>query len=553
MENRVRHLPIDLLPLGPLLRESLSQRPAPASFGGRCVPARPDQIPPRPAVEDPALLERADLAERLAEQLAPLQPHAAVELALEDLARPDSLAVVAGQQPGFMGGPLSTLHKALHAVALAAELRRAWKRPVVALFWVHGDDHDLAEVRAQTVLNRHLDLAKVGLSGMGTGRQAIGRLELDDERHGLGAVREHLRHLLAESEWRDPALDLFLPRPGETLASRQVRALTGLLGHTGLICLEPEWLRPELSRALARLVECEPWKHLDAGLARLRAAGLRSELEPERTAWVYTFDDKGRVALRHDGEGGYRRDDEPGSRKPHELAAALVDRPADFTAGALLRPLTQDLCLPTVATVGGPGELAYQAPLTELYRAANVHAPAFVPRQTVSLVSPATRTALRRLDATLADVIAARGEFAPPASSVARPAVLAELRAAAAAHAAALRKLRDPLAEVDRGLAIQLRRVATQTEDLVDKLARKAERVAQNRSGKARRHYRRLNNVLYPNGAPQERVLGTLAYLCAFGTEWIDDLLAAIDPFPTEHLVLDLRIEDDLPTEHRDD
>lgn len=553
MENRVRHLPIDLLPLGPLLRECLSQRPAPPSFGGRCVPARADQIVPRPVVEDPTLLERADLAERLSEHLAPLQPHAAVELALEDLAHPDCLAVVAGQQPAFIGGPLSTLIKALHAVTLARELRRKWKRPVVALFWVHGDDHDLAEMRAQTLLNRHLDLARVGLSGMGSGRQPIGRLTLEDERHGLPELREHLRHLLAESEWRDPALELFMPEAGQTLASQQVRAFTALLGHTGLICLEPEWLRPELSRALARLVQLKPWEHVSAGLERLVRGGLKSDLEVERTAWLYTVDDKGRLPLRHDGQGGFKRDDEPGSRKPSELAALLVDRPADFSAGALLRPLTQDMCLPTVATVGGPGELAYQAPLTELYRAAGAFAPAFVPRQSATLVSPATRTALRRLKVELSEVLAARGELAPERASQERPAVLDELRAAADANAAALRALREPLAEIDRGLANQLRRAAGHTHRLVENLARKAERASQNRSGKARRHYRQLNNALYPNGQPQERVLGTLAYLCAFGTSWVDDLLEAIDPFPTEHLVLDLKVEDDLPEERRDD
>lgn len=55
--------------------------------------------------------------------------------------------VVTGQQPGFLGGPLLTLHKVATAVALA-RLRSEAGQETVPVFWCGDDDDDLAEALA---------------------------------------------------------------------------------------------------------------------------------------------------------------------------------------------------------------------------------------------------------------------------------------------------------------------------------------------------------------------------------------------------------------------
>ena len=58
-----------------------------------------------------------------------------------------AVMVVTGQQVGYLGGPFYTLLKAYHTVRLAAELERELGQAVLPLFWLEGEDHDLAEVR----------------------------------------------------------------------------------------------------------------------------------------------------------------------------------------------------------------------------------------------------------------------------------------------------------------------------------------------------------------------------------------------------------------------
>ena len=95
---------------------------------------------------------RAYPAARRAQVAAVLRKQATrfdlLELSRESLARferPNSLAVVAGQQPGLFGGPLYTLYKALTAIAFARDLEAKTGVPAVPIFWIASDDHDFEE------------------------------------------------------------------------------------------------------------------------------------------------------------------------------------------------------------------------------------------------------------------------------------------------------------------------------------------------------------------------------------------------------------------------
>ncbi|QDU70124.1 bacillithiol biosynthesis protein BshC [Engelhardtia mirabilis] len=535
----LEHLPADVLGLSALSRAVLADRPRPQALGGLPVPARLEHFDPATACADSTFLERSELVERFHSWRAhegldaPLHP--AQARSLERLSDSRSQVVVCGQQPGFLGGPLLNLYKALHTVRLAAALEQQWSRPVVPLFWCHSDDHDLAEMGHAHVLNPHLDIARIGLPGMGSGRRSIGTLALDREAHRLPALLEHLRQLLPPGEGREPLLEAFFPRHGETLATAFVRGWDHVLGHTGLLIIEPAALREPLSRALAHLVSGDLDGNLRMGLRRLADHVGSADLDPERVPWVFEQADDGRRALRW-SNGAYRYDGEVGGRTGFELAARIVDQPGRWSAGVLTRPLVQDLCLPVAAYVGGWGELGYHAPLAEIRTASASPLTPFCHRLAATLVDPTLGNALRSVGLSLAEALAARGQLSNPDSEEDAPPVIHKLRSVNSQKSAALNELRTPLAELDRGLANQLRRAARQSEELVEKIARKAERAAANRTGRSNRHLRRVNNSLFGRDLPQERLLTIVQAGAALGLEWIDELLPDIEPLPSEHL-----------------
>ena len=523
-------LSADVVGLSPLARAALG--------GELCVPGvRVSRAAEE--VEQPAERfdqeARASLAERLEEALGPVSPPVAVLESVRALREPGACVVMTGQQPGLACGPLYSLWKGLQAVAVARRLSAEWGAPVIPMFWNHADDHDIAEVHHTWLVNRNLDLQKVGLAGMSSGRQPFSRIVLGEEKNKLAAFAGLMREVYGDHPYIEEAVKALAPREGESLARAFTRGMTALLGRHGLVVFEPDWLRQDLSAALARLVGGAVPAELAKGEADLVAAGHEVALPSAEAALVYRVDDDGRRPLRPGGEG-YQFDGESGSRTAAELAAEIVQEPEAYSAGALLRPLAQDIALPVCAYVGGWGELAYQAQLGRLREASGAPVTAFLPRLSISLTDPETRASLETLECTVADILSAKGEWEPAEEGSERPPVLDTLRSLAEGARAELLDQRAPLADLDPRLAGGLDRAADQVRDAVEKVAKKAERVHANQSGRGRRHERRANHMLSPRGVLQERALGPLPFVAKFGLAWLDELLEELDPFAPEHI-----------------
>ena len=537
---RREHLPADIFGLSALSRTALAGG---MDFGPIPLVRRPADLERPVERHDPA--EREALAMALERGLESVGIPDRVKTSLNVLATGDVFCVVTGQQPGFLSAPLYSLYKAMQACKLAHELSLSWGLPVVPVFWNHADDHDIAEVHHAWLLNRNLDLSKSALAGLSSGRQPLSRIVLDEEHQRLGPLRASLTDMFEELPCIEAALDLFLPRPGETLPRALTRSLTELLGAHGLVVVEPDWIRNVMASHLAHIVGIGPRAELEAGSKTLVEAGFEAGIDPATAALVYRVDESGRSALRSGGEG-FRFDDEPGSRTAAELAAEIIDDPASFSPGALLRPLVQDGVFPTCAYIGGWGELAYHAQLGALRDACDLPRTPFVPRVSATLVDGDTRASLDRLELDLREVLGnpavleTQGEGATDS-----PPVVAKLRETAERAARDLAEHKAELSELDPSLGVNLKKTAQQIRGLVEKIVGKAERVHANSKGKGKRHVRRLSGVLVPRGLPQERVLGPMPFMARYGMGWVDALYEEWPALSSEHLAIHLEETED--------
>jgi bacillithiol biosynthesis cysteine-adding enzyme BshC len=532
---QLQHLPADVLGLSDVALTALADRPSPKGLPGMIVPEQIAQIPRLDGSFDAD--DRLEIQQLLLANLANFKPHIRVQENLDRLGQPEAALVIAGQQPAFLGGPLYNIFKVVTAIRLAKELSELWKVPVLPAFWNHADDHDIAEVHHLWIQTQSLELRKVGLSGASSGRAPLSTIEFDQDKHHLAATEEILNQGIPNYGHREEAIELFMPRTGETFSNAFTRVMLELFGEHGLIVIEPDWIREPLSRSLAHVVGSKVKESLQQGANALREVGSAPAIDESDAAMVFHLQSGKRQALRL-AEDGFRYDGEAGSRTPTELAAEIIQAPADYSAGALLRPIIQDRALPNVAYVGGWGELAYHAQIPSLRKSSGVRQTAFVPRLSASILDPAMDKSLAKLKITAREALLQRGEIKLEETDQLASPMAAELRSIGENAKLQIMEQKSQLGEADMAMGQQLKKVASQVRSTIDKLADKVERNHSNTQGTDKRHARRVQNGLFPRGKPQERIRGPLEICAHFGKQWIADLIDEVEPLPTEHVLV---------------
>src|SRR5262245_8501842 len=346
----------------------------------------------------------AEAAEALEGQQRARGSGAAAERAV-DLRRPETVAVVTGQQPGLFGGPLYVLYKALGALK-AARLLKAQGRPAVAVFWAAADDHDFAEVRSASVID---DGGQIRTLRYSPRHEPVGqpasKIGLDET---IVALVAELGQALPASPFRDEIVARVgeCYRPGESLSGSFARLLSSLLPP--LVVLDPSdpALKALVVPPLAREIkEGSPTSRLamEAGRALL-AAGYHQQV-PVRPGFLNLFvylEGERRALGVTNGQVEVRG---AGRRMPLEEALRLLEgEPERFSPGVLLRPLAQDTLLPTAGYVGGPAEIAYHAQIGPSYAHFGIPRPVVLPRPSLTLVEPAQARALEAEQLKLTDL-----------------------------------------------------------------------------------------------------------------------------------------------------
>ena len=463
---------------------------------------------------------------------------------LELLADPATVAVVTGQQVGLLGGPCYTAYKAATAVELAERLR-SWGIPAVPVFWLAADDSDFDEVRNTQFVDGDGDLFSVSHPDVRSrDQQMAGTTRIADWDSWLAPVADLLQGGLPSERIRGSLLQDYAPN--RTFREAFVRWISRVFSEQGLIFFDP--LIEGYRQGLRRLFETAVTRRselVEASLARRKRLG-EAGFEPqvmvdESETFLFWLDGEARYKLENRGDE-FRAKERPRVRYSSEaLLHSLSAGDIQLAPNVLLRPIVQDFLFPTVASVGGPAEIAYYAQVNAIAPFFGIE-PVVCPRSAFTIVDRKSRRLLGKYGIPVARFLQSSEQE------------LAELLLRGNGRQPALEKLeqlRDAVEEslrsiydgaLSSGLEKPELEMARKTESrIVSQLQKVKDRIVADRARRdavVHRHLAHLVQHLAPHRQLQERCINFNYFLNEGGPDFVRRLVATIDTGCVEHKVL---------------
>ncbi len=429
---------------------------------------------------------------------------------LERVAAGHGVLVTTGQQPGLFGGPGYTWLKAISVLAFADRLEREIGIPVAPVFWAATDDADFEEA-SFTVVSLGTETRRLSIERQGAEGLVMSQLALGDVSAQMAA--------LVESAGSAPQMAILESlreayQADATIGGAYVQFLRSVLEPMGIAVLDA-WhpavraaARPTLVEALGRAAIID--EAVALRIVSIERAGYRAQVQRvPRLSMVFrsTVGIKERVPLAQAGDAAQRDD--------------IVLSP-----NVLLRPIVERRILPTVAYMGGPGEIAYFAQVSAVAEALGAAIPLVVPRWSATIIEPSVDRMLGRLGMVLDDVRAphaAERRIGDRAMPAAVRDTMAQLRATVEERLTALTAAVEPHAlvthEVLEGARGQLRH-------RLERLERRLRAAATKRETEAVRDLEAIRAALMPQGVRQERRLNFVPLFARHGDALMAQLKA---------------------------
>jgi len=488
---------------------------------------------------------RQDLVAHLLEYNTKLQAGESTLQNVKALGDENTYVVIAGQQAGLLTGPLYTIHKVISILQLAKEKEESLGVKVVPVFWIAGEDHDMDEIN-HTFVAKNKKMKKTIFYDRNPKKASASESELsvEDCRNWI----EEIFKTYPETNFTKDVLKFVddALKKSNTYVDFFAHLITKIFANSGLILVDSH--HPELRKLeipfFKRIIS--KYKEVQEGLRNqqevIKELGYKPIIETKSHAvHIFMEIDNERVLL-EEHQGKFVGKDGAHSFSYEELIEEMERNPARFSNNVVTRPLMQEYVFPTLAFIGGPGELAYWSELQQVFHTVGFQMPPVVPRLTITYVERDIATdlfdlQLREIDPFLNDVDKLRENWL--SNQIEEP-IDDHFEKAKKEIADIHTSLQQFVKKIEPGLGAFAGKNELKINEQIELLERMLKRNVEKKYEVQLNKFRRIQFALRPLGAPQERVWNVCYYLNQFGLDFVDRVMENSFSWDGKHHVIKL-------------
>ncbi|MGG0186651.1 bacillithiol biosynthesis cysteine-adding enzyme BshC [Bacillus rhizoplanae] len=442
----------------------------------------------------------------------------------------DTYVVIGGQQAGLLTGPLYTIHKIISILQLAKEKEAALGVRVVPVFWIAGEDHDIDEIN-HAFVTKNGKVKKTIFYERHPYKASASEMEISIE--DCKRWIEEIFKTYPETKYTKDVLGFIdeCLQQSRTYVDFFAHLITKLFTHSGLILVDSHHpiLRnmevPFFKETLARYKNVQ--EGLNAQQRVLREQGYKPIIETKQNAIHVFMKINGERLLLEEEEGRFICKEGMYSFSYEELIERMESHPEQFSNNVVTRPLMQEFVFPTLAFIGGPGEIAYWSELQQVFHAMDCQMPPVVPRLTISYLARDIETDLQDLQLQESEVFnkgitALREKWL--SMQVEEP-IDNQFTHAAEQIGAIHTSLQQFVQKVNPGLRDFAKKNELKIMQQLELLERTLRVDFERKHEVQLNKFRRIENSLQPLYAPQERVWNICYYLNIYGLDFVERVM----------------------------
>lgn len=464
---------------------------------------------------------------------------------IERLKDERSVVVVGGQQAGVLTGPLYSVNKVISIIQLARQQEEKLGIPVIPVFWIAGEDHDFEEINHIYLhVKNKMKKFKVGQRLMD--KRSVSKIELEEPI--IKGWLESIFELLTETEHTKEIYTLIenCLHYSTTYIDFFARLIFLLFKEDGIVLMDSgnEKIRRLESDYFVEMIAKQ--QEISNGVCRaytelsLDEYSVALDVAPENGNLFYHKDEE-RILLIKNQEGNWVGKQLEVIFTTDELIEMAKKTPEKLSNNVVTRPLMQDLLLPTLAFIGGPGEISYWSVLKPAFHALEMKMPPVVPRLSFTYIDRKTKKVLEKYN--ISSTSAVNGKISEIRKAWFKEKVNPPLEETVEELKKRITEAHEPLRTIARQVRSDIRDLAEKNLDYLIRdvafLEKRIVRALEEQYQKELNEFTLLENMLYPGGL-QERVWNPLPFINAYGLYFFQGISAQDCSFDEEHYVVNI-------------
>ncbi|GGB45092.1 putative cysteine ligase BshC [Lentibacillus populi] len=456
----------------------------------------------------------------------------------------NSVVVIGGQQAGLLTGPMYTINKIISIIQLARQQEEKLSIPVIPVFWIAGEDHDFAEIN-HIFLPEIPRMKKYQLLQRMVSKMSVSAIEKDEvyANQWIDHIFEQLQETQHTKQLYDTIKGCLDKSP--TYVDFFARIIFQLFASEGVVLVDSAHakLRELESEYFINLIEKQP--EISEGVyeyeQRLKQSGYPISLgtEPGDAHLFYHYKEE-RILLTRNDTGEWVGKQNNVVLTTEQLVEIAKTQPELLSNNVVTRPLMQELLFPSLAFIGGPGEISYWSALKPAFRALEIKMPPVMPRLSFTFVERNVEKLLNRYaipsgHAVNNGVIQERGNWLAGQSNPPVKIMAQQIRQS-------IEAVHKPLRDVARNIRADLGGLADKNLSYlfrdIDYLEDRMTKALEEKYAKELSEFDCIHTALHPNNGLQERVWNPLPWINQYGSQFIKELTEAPCSFANEHYLV---------------